>query len=133
MIFLAKLCLFMLALGFVVLMLDSISIGIRRYVSTPYNTGKLKRPVKIYVLLGPDGRPFYAGRTNRTLEQRLKEHIAEASPNGGPKQRYIYDILEKGKVPTIKLIETIKTNESDVQNAERRAIMKYGLTNIKMP
>jgi len=105
----------------------------RNQFSSSKSATKLRKPVKIYLLIDHRGKPFYAGRTNRKLQTRLDEHIAEASPTAGPKQRYIWTMQQGGFSPTIRLVTTITTTEEDAVLAERRAIQQFGLTNIVVP
>ena len=102
-------CLAMLLVAFVVMVL--LRLG-------PMHSG--------YVL--KDGRKvFYVGRSTNP-KRRLKQHIRSASPVGTAKQQYIYEMLRKGKQPTMK-VEKKTRDLSEILTWERMNIRERGLTN----
>jgi hypothetical protein len=99
----------------------------------PVSGTRLDRPVMIYYLADHNGKPFYAGRTNRTLNQRHREHIEDYNEYGTPKQRYIWLMHQLGEEPTIHHVQTVRTTEEEARAAEWAAIQKYGVTNVAIP
>lgn len=71
---------------------------------------------KIYTLSCPfTNNIFYVGKTKRSLEVRLKQHISDF--NNVPKKKHIDKILLKGGTPIIEEIDIC--SESDSNNIER--------------
>ena len=71
------------------------------------------RPVKIYVLKHPDTLEVrYVGKTVRSLNRRLGNHVANAKGNKHNKHlsNWILSILALGKRPIIELIEEVDSS-----------------------
>ena len=88
---------------------------------------------KIYCLYDPiECMVRYIGRTNRSLEKRLMEHILEArhyalSRPGGRnpyKSNWINKLLSEGRIPQIKLLTLLETWE-DSHKLESQLIGKH--------
>lgn len=86
---------------------------------------KTVRPSRflLYGLVGPHDRCLrYIGKTHKRRELRLQEHI-EAARNGQISQayRWIREVLEKGYLPEIFVLERVPGTDS-WEEAERRLI-----------
>ena len=68
---------------------------------------------KIYTLNAPDGEIRYAGKTSKTLEHRLQEHLAETC-RGAKNHRcnWIRSLVEKNESPIIHLLAEVEGNGS---------------------
>jgi hypothetical protein len=92
-----------------------------------------KRQIKIYCLKNPISNEIrYIGKTIRSLEIRLKEHIHHANSNNKKKYRVHFWIKSlNGIKPNIELLEIC--NENDWEEREKFYISKYNnLTNLAL-
>lgn len=91
----------------------------------------------IYVLIDPrDGGIRYVGQTKRTLDWRLRQHVAAGRGVGlgeRPVARWIREVLDHGLLPSIAIVEQTTVAEADA--AELRWIQRleadgHPLTNM---
>jgi hypothetical protein len=100
--------------------------SIRRTDFTGFDSGR--GDIFIYALVNPiDGNIFYIGRTQKTLAERLKEHL-----RGGGNNRRLREILEYidffGGTPEIQLLETTRYLQREIEVIKEYS-KKYNLAN----
>lgn len=73
----------------------------------------MTKEVKIYTLVDPDipEKIRYIGKTNRTLNKRLIEHICHSNIKVNPVSCWIKKLIKNGKKPVIELLDTCSENE----------------------
>lgn len=89
--------------------------------------------VKIYALLDPTTDEIrYIGKTCRSLEYRLREHIYDCirRPRSSHKVNWISNLISNNKIPKIKLLETIEFEYADT--LERHWIEKLTNENVNL-
>lgn len=70
---------------------------------------------KIYILKDPrNGRIFYVGKTDKSLNIRLNEHVCDSKNRMRtvPVRGYVFDILSSGDRPIIEEVDSVWCNSS---------------------
>lgn len=93
----------------------------------------METKIKIYKLINPIlNQPFYIGKTSKTLDERLKQHISCSVSPRCPVHCYIYFLLDSGFKPSIELIDECEYCDGD--NLEMKNIndfsKNYKLCNV---
>lgn len=71
---------------------------------------------KIYTLNDPDTKEVrYVGKTSQSLKRRLAQHIRETYKVRNYKTNWIKQILFKGKLPEIKLLDETNNNWQELE------------------
>jgi predicted GIY-YIG superfamily endonuclease len=87
-----------------------------------------RQPIYYGYVLKNGRKIFYVGQTQHP-RARLNQHLRGACVNGTKKQRYIYQMLRKGKRPSMQ-VKTKMRDKAAINVWERKHIRKWGATNI---
>lgn len=82
---------------------------------------------KIYVLFGNDLKVRYVGRTSKSLDERLKQHVKESflvRDSGTHKKNWLQSVLKKGDCPQIRCIFS-SDNYDEICELEQSLISRY--------
>lgn len=88
----------------------------------------------IYVLVDPASlEPRYVGKTSRTLQRRLSDHIRDAKKNGkSHRANWIRQVLARGDLPQIEAIECGLWSPDNINLRERYWIANLRQLGVKL-
>ncbi len=88
------------------------------------------RPTSIAEFGWPCGVPFYCGKTEHTVEDRLKAHRYEAARGKSPRRKTLRKLIECGQHVRVDRIETVAPQEN-WRSRERHWISVLRTVNVE--